>query len=68
MRMFLPEVTSEYSLYRYLMHDVLDTRLNRILEALCQALEPQSEETKTPSISDLMSEMDVKTVKGKSMC
>ena len=61
--MFPPEITSEYSVYRYLMHDALYTRLKCILEALCQALEPQSEETKTLSISDLMSEKDIETVK-----
>ena len=47
------------------MHDALYDRLKNILQVLCQALEPQSEETetKTPSISDLMSEKDIEAVK-----
>jgi hypothetical protein len=63
--MFPTEITSEYSVYRYLMHDSLYDRLKNILQVLCQALEPQSEgtETKTPSISDLMSERDIEAVK-----
>ena len=63
--MFPTEITSEYSVYRYLMHDALYDTLKNILQVLCQALEPQSEETetKTPSISDLTSEKDIEAAK-----
>ena len=63
--MFPTEITSEYSVYRYLMHDALYDTLKNILQVLCQALKTQSKETetKTPSILDLMSEKDIEAVK-----
>ena len=63
--MFPTEITSEYSVYRYLMHDTLYDTLKNILQVLCQALQTQSKETetKTPSILDLMSEKDIEAVK-----
>lgn len=62
---FPTEITSEYSVYRYLTHDVLYSRLEYILQAIFQVLEHQSEETETKTLSiwDLMLQKDIEAVK-----